>query len=137
MSKSLIPSRRTLLSTTFSGRTAASTQSGSGLGRAVQQQRCRNLSISTPITRAGMETSTRRARGNGLGMGCLQAGRGGRNLVGRSVGVNGNGGASLGAGVGLRGYKTVQEAKSRYKSGVCPSLSRPSSHLPFLFFPPN
>ncbi|KAG4429817.1 hypothetical protein IFR05_014698, partial [Cadophora sp. M221] len=108
MSKSLLPSR-TLLSNISRTASGSGTRIGSYI--AVQQQ-CRNLSASTT---AG-STSARRA--NGSGTRCLQAVR----RDGLGLGGNWSGGVNGSVG-GVRGYKTVQEAKSRYKSGPFSSLA--------------
>jgi len=103
MSKSIVPNPRVLSSLS---RNACSQSIRTG-------PICRNLSTSTSVL-----ANSRRGNGSGVGAAtrCLQAVR--RDAV--ALGGYGRWSVTAGRSAGsVRGYKTVQEAKSRYKSGVC------------------
>ncbi|KAG4424534.1 hypothetical protein IFR04_002244, partial [Cadophora malorum] len=107
MSKSIVPNPRVLSSLS---RNACSQSIRTG-------PICRNLSTSTSVL-----ANSRRGNGSGVGAAtrCLQAVR--RDAV--ALGGYGRWSVTAGRSAGsVRGYKTVQEAKSRYKSGPFSTLA--------------
>lgn len=94
---------------------------------------CRNISTSTSV----LGNSRRMNRsGDGAATRCLQAVRRDGVALGGYEKWTASGRAGSGSG-SVRGYKTVQEAKSRYKSGVCFLLSHAfcSSTTPSVLYP--
>ncbi|KAL2065751.1 hypothetical protein VTL71DRAFT_3421 [Oculimacula yallundae] len=110
MPKTILPSR-TLLSSLIA-RTARTAKPNPNPQLQIQQQ-CRNLSTN-PISSGGRCLRSLRNEGE------LGTGLGGGRIGG--YGASGSGSGSVRAG-GVRGYKTVQEAKSRYKSGPFSTLA--------------